>query len=256
MMETSAFGMVTILSLTSVSSRKLPVKLWSAGTLSSESTWDGKGSRLEKGTWKPANYVGTFEGKRGAKVKKLSKNGQSSNFKLTDINSSSSVVLNATQISNTYLLLRNDGEVVQYQVDNSITTAVYTSNTAPKFAPIQWSNATSTLCLTAASKNADVSFRLCDRQKGQQWMFNSDKQVLNQGTGGCLDGTSGKSARSSSCDSENTLQNWYWDKGYLRLGSKSGNCLKVKSLSTVVPVSEITKDCVKGLPLTRMVWNI
>ena len=242
-METSAFGMVTILSLTLVSSRKLPVKLWSAGTISSNSTWEGKGNQLAKGTWQPANYVGTFRNGEGPKVKKVSKkakkNGNENDLIFNDVQFSSTGAV-PTASTNSYLLLRNDGEVVQYEKGN----AVFTSNTAPEFAPIQWSNATSTLCLTAVSKNADASFSLCNgRADNQRWMLNSNKQVVNYG-GLCLEGATGSSARSNTCGKDKVSQKWYWDSGYLRLGSTSGDCLKVIGTPPVLPLPE--KD--KSLP--------
>ena len=219
MTELLTFGMVTILLLTLVSTSTLPLKLWSSNTIAPYSTWEGPNNQLDLGNWKPSGHVTTFNS--GVKVEKYD-NGQ-----FTDIHSSlNGRILNSTTIPNSYFLLQNNGNLVQTADGRS--TPIYNSNTAPLWAPIQWSDGSSKRCVTTSASNL-ISFDLCNgRSNTQLWKHNSNLQVVNQLTGLCLDGTAGSSARSNTCDTSKASQKWSWVNGYLKLFA-TGKCLKVNS---------------------------
>jgi hypothetical protein len=241
MMETSAFGMVTILSLTVVSNKTSPHKIWSSKTIAPESTWQGMNSLLSQGNWTPAYHVDTFLGRPGAKIVKLNE-GQ-----LSQIDASlNGQVINATTIFDTCLHLRNDGNLIQ--IASYSTNPIYTSLTAPLWAPIQLRGRTSTSCITASASNV-TSLNTCVGQANQQWMLNKINQVVNQGTGTCLDVATDNSARSNKCDSRKSTQKWSWVDGYLKL-TATGKCLKVKS-AIGTSFSLETGRC----PGLRMAWN-
>jgi hypothetical protein len=227
------------LNLWDVSYPTIPLKLWSSNTTAPDSTWQGTNNKLAEGTWSPSDYVTTFNS--GVKVQK-----KSGYEPFTDIHSSlNGQVLNATTISNSYLLLRNDGNLVQTADGRS--TPIYTSKTAPVFAPIQWSDGSSKRFVTASASKI-ISFDLCnDRSSTQLWKHNSNGQVVNQGTSLCLDGAAGSSARSNTCDSKKASQKWKWVNGYLQVTS----CLK--AIPGTIDTSFMSLIGVCTGP--RMAWN-
>jgi hypothetical protein len=112
MMGISTFGMVTILLLTLVSIQANPSKIWSSNTVP---PWD---------TWQPANHVTTFKA-GGVAVRKF-KDGLFTNID-PPLNGQ---IINPTTIPNSYLLLRNNGNLDQ--TADGRTSPIYTSNTARK----------------------------------------------------------------------------------------------------------------------------
>jgi hypothetical protein len=242
MMGLLPFGMVTILLLTLVSFKANPLRLWSSNTNSPSSTWTGLGNQLSLGNWIPAGHVTTFES--GVKVEKFQDGS------LTDIHSSlNGQILNPTTIPKSYFLLQNNGNLVQTAY--GLSTPIYNSKTAPVFAPIQLVDGTSTRCITATAPNL-ISFNDClDRNSTQLWKHNSNSQVVNQGTGLCLDGAAGGSARSNTCDSRKASQKWSWVNGYLQVTvSRKTSCLK--ATGTAGTSSNSVIGVCTG---PRMAWN-
>ena len=245
MTELLTFGMVTILLLTLVSNSTLPLKLWSSNTTAPYSTWEGQGNQLSNGMWSPAGHVTTFRNTQGLKVQKLQQ-GQLTNIH----NSLNGILLNgSTNIPDSVFQLQNDGNIVQLFPTFS-TVFLGSSLTAPLWAPIQLANGTSTRCITASGTNNVTSLNPCmGRISTQQWMLRSNKQVFNNGTGLCLDVAADNSARSNTCVSTKSTQQWRWENGYLKL-SATGKCLKVKS---AIGTSFSLETGLCDGP--RMVWN-
>jgi hypothetical protein len=241
MMGLLPFGMVTILLLTLVSNSMLPLTRWSSKTISPKSTWTGTGNQDSLGNWWPSNYVTTFDS--GVKIQKFNRNnGQLSNIDAT-LNGQ---VVASTTATNSYFLLRNNGNLDQVAGD----TTIYTSRTAPLYAPIQWSNGASTRCITGVRPNNVISFNLCaHRAINQQWMLRSNGQVYNYGAMKCLDVAADNSAQSNICDSTKSTQKWRWENGYLKLIA-TGKCLRVKS---AIGTSFSLETGLCDGP--RMVWN-
>ncbi len=237
------FGMVTILLLTLVSNSTLPLKLWSSNTVSPYSTWTGLGNQVSRGRWEPSEYVTTFYS--GVKVQKI---GYES---LIDIDPPlNGRIIYPTTISNSYLLLRNNGNLDQTADGRTSLGPIYSSKTAPVFAPIQLAFGASTRCITAVRTNNVTTLNACmGRADNQRWMLNSNSQVFNNRTSTCLDVAADFSARSNKCDSKKSTQKWHWDNGYLKL-TATGKCLKVKSASGTAFSLE-TGLCTGP----RMAWN-
>ncbi len=228
--------------LTLVSTSTIPLKLWSSKTVSPKSTWTGQGNQLSLGTWFPSDYVTTFKS-GGVKVQKFHAQ------RLTNIDPPlNGQIINPTTISNSYLLLRNNGNLDQ--VADGLSTPIYSSKTAPVFAPIQLAGGASTRCITAVRTSNVTTLNACmGRADNQRWMLKSNKQVFNSFTGTCLDVAADFSARSNKCDSTKSTQKWSWVDGYLKL-TATGKCLKVKSASGTAFSLE-TGLCTGP----RMAWN-
>jgi hypothetical protein len=224
------------LALWDVSSRTLPMKIWSSNTIPPESTIDTvTTTSIEKSTtdtvtttsivarsltnnWSPAYHVASFSD--GVKVQK-------SQFgRLTAIHAAlTEQVLEPASKPNSYLVLRNDGSL--HQVADGLSTPIASLQTAPLWAPIQLADGSSTRCVTVSASNL-ISFDLCNgRIETQKWMLRNNGQVFNQGTGLCLDVGAGSSARSNTCDWTKASQKWSWVNGYLQVTLNSGtHCLK------------------------------
>jgi hypothetical protein len=248
MMGILPFGMVTILLLTLVSFKTYPARIWSSKTIAPESTWYGKNNKLSQGIWKPAYHVGTFLGKKGAMLLKRQK---SQEVKFTQIDSSlNGRVLNSTTTPQTILLLQNNGNLKQ--TTNGTESIIYSSQTAPLWAPIKLVYGGNTRCATAeGSNNARITFSPCGIPSRQHWRLAQDGSVLNRGWNSCLDIGADNIPKSNTCNPNKATQKWSWKNGYLRneTGGKR-KCLKTKSTWGDHWSSKIS-DCT-GL---KMSWN-
>ncbi len=199
----------------------------------------GKLDNRTRENWYPSDYVTTFKS-GGVKIQTFNSLTLNSPLK--------GQIINPTTISNSYLLLRNNGNL--NQTADGRTTPIYSSKTAPVFTPIQLADGASTRCITAVRTNNVTTLNACmGRAENQLWMLNSNKQVFNSRTSTCLDVAADFSARSNKCDSTKSTQKWHWDNGYLKL-TATGKCLKVKSASGTAFSLE-TGLCTGP----RMAWN-
>jgi hypothetical protein len=225
-----------------VSSKKLPLKVKCSGTNATESTWEGIGNQVSKGTWKPAYHFATFHS--GVKVQKI----------VNGLSTTIATLFNSKFIPSAVVALGNDGGVFQAKLENwDFTEVTYSFNNVTTFAPIKWSNGLSgERCLSDTS--GKISFDSCNgRISTQQWIVKNNQVYTNQvdtKARKCLDGNMTNPI--NTCDPSKKSQKWNWVCGYLQyLGGTGFNCLQADTTSG----SNGWKigPCLSGPPLA---WNL
>jgi hypothetical protein len=203
------------LNLWDVSLMDHPVLRWSSETTAPGSTWKEKDSRLANGTWTPAYHVGTFLGKKGAKLLKVEEK-ENGGVKVSNIDPSlNGKLLEPTTIPNSFLVLRNSGDLIQ--TADGRTNSIYKSPSAPTFAPIRVNRNSKgiiqTFCLTALP-NSGTSFETCKQNSNQRWTLHQG-HVYNWGTKRCLEIGAKNSPLNKKCNLSKKSQKWQWSFGRL-----------------------------------------